>query len=105
MTVEVATGAGLRRELTRRVFRPLRMWDTSFPVDDPTIAGRNAHGYSLPVDPQQGPVEGGPLHDVTLLNPSFAWVAGNVVSDLDDPTRFLGALLAGRCCRPVSWPR
>jgi D-alanyl-D-alanine carboxypeptidase len=100
MIVEAATGASLGRELARRVFRPLGMRDTSFPVDNPTIAGRNAHGYSLPVDPQQGPVEGGPLRDVTLLNPSFAWAAGNVVSDLDDLTRFLGALLAGRLLAP-----
>jgi D-alanyl-D-alanine carboxypeptidase len=101
MIVEAVTGRSLGTELTRRVFRPLRLSDTSFPVDNPTVAGRAARGYSLPVDPQQGPVEGGPLVDITRLNPSFAWGAGNVVSDLDDLTRFLGALLAGRLLPPA----
>jgi D-alanyl-D-alanine carboxypeptidase len=100
MIVEAATGSSLGREMSRRVFRPLRLTDTSFPVHKPTIPGRNAHGYSLRIDPERGPVEGAPLRDVTLLDPSFAWAAGNVVSDLDDLTRFLGALLGGHLLPP-----
>ncbi len=101
LIVEAASGASLGRELTRRVFRPLGLRDTSFPVDNPTIAGRNARGYSLPVDPRTGPVENGRPQDFTLLNPSFTWAAGNVVSDLDDLTRFLSALLSGRLLSPA----
>ncbi|HEX8630903.1 MAG TPA: serine hydrolase domain-containing protein, partial [Catenuloplanes sp.] len=101
LIVEAATRSSLGRELARRVFRPLGLRDTSFPVDNPAIAGRNARGYSLPVDPRTGPVETGDPQDFTVLNPSFAWAAGNVVSDLDDLTRFLSALLRGRLLSPA----
>jgi D-alanyl-D-alanine carboxypeptidase len=101
LIVEAATGASLGHELSRRVFRPLRLRNTSFPVHNLTIAGRNARGYSLPVDPRTGPVETGDPQDFTLINPSFTWAAGNVVSDLDDLTRFLSALLRGRLLSPA----
>ncbi len=101
LIVEAASGASLGRELTRRVFRPLGLRDTSFPVNNPTIAGRNARGYSLPVDPRTGPVETGSPQDFTVLNPSFTWAAGNVVSNLEDLTRFLSALLRGRLLPPA----
>jgi D-alanyl-D-alanine carboxypeptidase len=100
MIVEAVTGNRLGWELTRRIFRPLGMRDTRFPVHHPAIAGRHAHGYSLPVDPQ-GSIGAGPLRDVTVLDPSFAWASGNVTSDLADLTRFLGALLAGRLLPPA----
>jgi D-alanyl-D-alanine carboxypeptidase len=96
LIVEAVTGRSLGHELTRRVFGPLRMRDTSFPVNRPTLARPSARGYSLPIDPEQGPVEGGALVDITVYNPSFTWAAGNVVSSLEDVTRFLSALLTGR---------
>ncbi|HLL64271.1 MAG TPA: serine hydrolase domain-containing protein [Micromonosporaceae bacterium] len=101
LIVEAATGAGLAHELRRRVFRPAGLRDTSAPVDGTSIAGRNAHGYSLPLDPQTGPVEIGEPEDFTEINPSFAWAAGNVVSDLGDLTRYLSALLGGRLLPPA----
>jgi D-alanyl-D-alanine carboxypeptidase len=100
LIIEAASGVDLGRQLTRRVFRPLALRDTSFPVNAHTIAGRNAHGYSLPVDPLRGPIETGELVDFTLLNPSFAWGAGNVTSDLEDLLRFLRGLLGGRLLAP-----
>jgi D-alanyl-D-alanine carboxypeptidase len=101
LIVEAATGTSLRHQLTQRVIRPLHLHNTWFPINNPIIAGADAHGYSLPVDPVQGPVEGGRLRDVTLLNPSVTWAAGNIVSDLGDLTRFLRALLAGRLLPPA----
>jgi D-alanyl-D-alanine carboxypeptidase len=101
LIVEAATGSSLGRELNRRVFRPLHLDQTWWTVHNPTIPGKNARGYTLQIDPQRGPLEDEPLRDVTLLNPSFAWAAGNVVSDLDDLTRFLGALLDGRLLSPA----
>jgi D-alanyl-D-alanine carboxypeptidase len=91
MIVEAATGRTLGQELTRRIIRPLRLRDTVFPVNRPTIPGPNPRGYSLPlVD------EAGPLLDFTVYNPSLAWGAGNLVSDLGDLVRFFRALLGGR---------
>jgi D-alanyl-D-alanine carboxypeptidase len=99
LIVEAATGRTLGQELKRRIIRPLRLGDTFFPVNRPDIPGRNAHGYSLPLG-DQGPVLDGPLLDFTVYNPSLAWAAGNLVSDLDDLARFFRALLAGRLLPP-----
>jgi D-alanyl-D-alanine carboxypeptidase len=99
LIVEAATGRTLGQELAGRIFRPLRLRDTFFPVNRPDIPGRNAHGYSLPLG-EQGPVVDGPLLDFTVYNPSLAWAAGNLVSDLGDLTRFFRALLGGRLLSP-----
>jgi D-alanyl-D-alanine carboxypeptidase len=95
MIVEAATGRTLGQELTRRIIRPLRLRDTFFPVNRPTIPGPNPRGYSLPL------VDGsGPLLDFTVYNPSLAWGAGNLISDLGDLERFFRALLGGRLLPP-----
>jgi D-alanyl-D-alanine carboxypeptidase len=95
MIVEAATGHKLGRELARRIFRPLRLHDTFFPINRPDIPGPNPRGYSLPlVD------EAGPLLDFTVYNPSLAWGAGNLISDLADLERFFRALLGGRLLPP-----
>ena len=91
MIVEAATGKTLGQELTRRIIGPLGLRDTVFPVNQPGIPGPNPRGYSLPlVD------EAGPLLDFTVYNPSLAWGAGNLISDLGDLERFFRALLGGR---------
>jgi D-alanyl-D-alanine carboxypeptidase len=99
LIVEATTGRTLAQELKRRIIRPLRLRDTSFPVNRPDIPGRNARGYSLPLG-DQGPVLDGPLLDFTVFNPSLAWATGNVVSDLGDLARFFRALLGGRLLAP-----
>jgi D-alanyl-D-alanine carboxypeptidase len=93
LLVERVTGHRLERELARRIVRPLRLRDTSFPVRSPAIPGRHARGYSLGED--------GRLHDVTRYSPSGAWAAGNGVSTLRDLERFQRALLGGRLLRPA----
>jgi D-alanyl-D-alanine carboxypeptidase len=91
MIVEAATGHQLGQELARRIFRPLGLHDTVFPINRPTIPGPNPRGYSLPlVD------EAGPLLDFTVYNPSLAWGAGNLISTLADLEHFFRALLGGR---------
>jgi D-alanyl-D-alanine carboxypeptidase len=99
LIVEAATGRTLGQELKRRIIRPLGLHDTYFPINRPDIPGRNAHGYSLPLG-DQGPVLDGPLLDFTVYNPSLAWAAGNLVSDLGDLARFFRALLGGRLLPP-----
>jgi D-alanyl-D-alanine carboxypeptidase len=99
LIVEAATGRTLGQELKRHIIRPLGLRDTFFPVNRPDIPGRNARGYSLPLG-DQGPVLDGPLLDFTVYNPSLAWAAGNLVSDLADLQRFFRALLDGRLLPP-----
>jgi D-alanyl-D-alanine carboxypeptidase len=95
MIVETATGKTLGQEVTRRIIRPLRLHDTFFPVNRPDIPGPNPRGYSLPFNQETGP-----LLDFTVYNPSFAWGAGNLISDLADLERFFRALLGGRLLPP-----
>jgi D-alanyl-D-alanine carboxypeptidase len=92
LIIQAATGHQLGQELARRIFRPLKLRDTSFPVNRPDIPGPNARGYSI--DPF-GPADG-PLLDFTVYNPSLAWAAGALVSTLGDLERFFRALLGGR---------
>jgi D-alanyl-D-alanine carboxypeptidase len=95
MIVEAATRHRLARELARRIFRPLGLRDTFFPVNRPTIPRPYARGYSLPLGQEQGP-----LLDFTVLNPSVAWAAGALVSNLGDLEHFFRALLGGRLLPP-----
>jgi D-alanyl-D-alanine carboxypeptidase len=95
LVVEAVTGDSLGRELARRIFRPLRLRNTSFPMNFPFIAGPHARGYSLDLDDELNPIEG-PLLDVTVYNPSAVWAAGNIVSNERDLARFFRALLGGR---------
>lgn len=90
MIVETVTGNDVGQELKRRIFRPLKLRDSSFPVDSETIPGPHASGHSLPLSQQ------GPLLDVTVFNPSLAWATGALVSDLGDVERFFRALVRGR---------
>ena len=87
LIVQAATGRKLGQELARRIFRPLGLRDTYFPVNRPTIPGRNARGYSIDPFAQQP----GPLLDFTVYNPSLAWAAGALVSNLADLERFSAA--------------
>jgi D-alanyl-D-alanine carboxypeptidase len=75
LIVQAATGRTLGHELTRRIFRPLGLRDTFFPINCPDIPGRNARGYSLPLGQEEGS-----LLDFTVYNPSLAWGARSVRS-------------------------
>jgi D-alanyl-D-alanine carboxypeptidase len=100
MIIERVTGHELGGELQRRIFAPLHLRDTSFPVNVPFLPWPYAHGYSLDFDAQMNPIEG-QLLDFTVFNPSLAWGAGNIVSDIEDIARFYRALLRGRLLPPA----
>jgi D-alanyl-D-alanine carboxypeptidase len=100
MIVERASGHSLTHELERRIFGPLDLRDTSFPVDEPTLPGSHSNGYSLDYDDAYEPIEG-KLLDMTTLNPSGTWGAGNLVSTTADIAHFWRALLGGRLLSPA----
>jgi D-alanyl-D-alanine carboxypeptidase len=99
LTVEAATGNRLGQELHRRIFRPLGLRDSCFPVNALGIPSPMSCGYRLALSPRAD-VTGGQLVDVTLQNPSHAWAAGALVSGLQDLTCVLRALLSGRLLPP-----
>jgi D-alanyl-D-alanine carboxypeptidase len=92
LIVERITGRSWRREVTRRVIRPLRLTHTELPAPGQrSIKGPLAHGYVE--------LDGGAV-DVNI-DPSFAGAAGGyaLVTTVQDLARFLDALLAGRLFR------
>jgi D-alanyl-D-alanine carboxypeptidase len=93
LIIEHATGRSWRRELTRRVIRPLGLTRTYLPAPGHrSINGAHAHGYSE---------LGGRRIDVTGVDPSMAGAAGGhaLVTTVGDLTSFLKALLKGRLFR------
>jgi len=100
MIIERAAGHRLGDELERRIFTPLRLRGTSFPVDAPDLPGSHSHGYSLDYDDAYEPIEG-KLLDLTEFNPSGTWAAGNLVSTAADIAHFWRALLGGELLAPA----
>jgi D-alanyl-D-alanine carboxypeptidase len=93
LIIERITGRSWRREVTRRVIRPLRLSGTDLPAPgDRSIKGSHMHGY--------GEFDGKTI-DVTRVDPSFAGAAGAcaLVTTVQDLARFLDALFRGRLFR------
>jgi len=99
LLVETAGGATLAQELQWRIVEPLGLRSTYLPGDARELPEPMSRGYSLPVGPR-GEVLDGPLLDFTAQNPSWAWAAGALVSDLEDLVGFFRALLEGRLLPP-----
>ena len=92
LIIERITGHSWRHEVTRRVIRPLRLTGTELPAPGHrSIKGPHAHGYRE-ID--------GRAVDVNI-DPSFAGAAGAaaLVTTVQDLSRFLDTLLAGRLFR------
>ena len=85
LVVEAVTRNALADELQRRIFTPLALTSTSL-AQTIALTPDFVHGYF-----------GDPALDLTpVLNPSWAWAAGGLVSSARDVTTFYRALLAGR---------
>jgi D-alanyl-D-alanine carboxypeptidase len=100
LTVEAVTGTPIGDQLERRIFRPLRLWSTSFDTDGRFGDRRNghrtarfAHGYSTIA---------GRTFDASDLNPSWGYSAGAISSSADDLVSFYRALMRGRLLRRQS---
>ncbi|WP_206739334.1 serine hydrolase domain-containing protein [Streptomyces sp. L2] len=91
MIIKKVTGHSYGTEITRRIIRPLHLRATSVPGTRVTVPHPSSRGYS-----KLGPSADGPTYDVTTLNPSFAYSAGEMISDSADLDRFYSALLRGR---------
>jgi D-alanyl-D-alanine carboxypeptidase len=92
LIIERVTGHRLGDELRRRILRPLGLDDTSFPVNATGMGEPHARGFAFLDDGRR---------DVTVLNPSGTWAAGNLVSTAADIAHFWRALLGGRLLAPA----
>jgi D-alanyl-D-alanine carboxypeptidase len=88
LIVEAVTGRSIGAELRRRIFRPLRLRETSYPTRTTQLPSPHAHGYFLLGQP--------PLADLSGFSPSLSGAAGGIVSTVGDVARFYRALLSGR---------
>jgi D-alanyl-D-alanine carboxypeptidase len=93
LIVEAATGRSLGDELRERIFEPLSLSHTTFPVGL-AMPAPYAHGYLSPSDQLLRGT--GKWLDVTAWHPSWAWAAGALVSTADDLARFYSIVLGGR---------
>ncbi|MFJ4189556.1 serine hydrolase domain-containing protein [Kitasatospora sp. NPDC089509] len=95
LIVQRVTGRPLGEEITKRVIDKAGLRHTYFPAQGDTgIRERHPHGY---VREQAG----GPLQDITEMDPSWAWAAGAMVSTNTDLNRFFAALIGGRLLPPA----
>ncbi|WP_436498744.1 serine hydrolase domain-containing protein [Actinokineospora sp. HUAS TT18] len=92
LLIEKVTGAPYERAVQDRILRPLHLRHTSVPGDRVTVPEPHAHGYTQPTDPPR---------DVTRLNPSWGWAAGEMISTTADLDRFMAALLRGELLAPA----
>ncbi len=98
LVVESATGRPLGGELRDRIFRPLHLGSTSYPIGA-ALAGGVAHGYLGSIPGYALPP--GKTLDVTSRVAPDGWGAGQIVSNAVDVTRFYAALLGGRLLPPA----
>ncbi|GAA4095308.1 serine hydrolase domain-containing protein [Actinomadura miaoliensis] len=95
LLVQKVTGRPVSEEVTNRIIRPLGLRDTYWPgLGERGIRGPHPKGY----DAAQ---PGGPLGDITSLDPSWGWAAGQLVSTPRDLNSFFAALIGGRVLRPA----
>lgn len=92
LVVERLGGLPLGEYLRRYVLAPGGLRRTFFPTG-PGFPAPHAHGYTV-----QTPT--GRVADATDWNPSWAWAAGAVTSDLDDLRTWAGVLARGGLLRP-----
>ncbi|MFC0842910.1 serine hydrolase domain-containing protein [Streptomyces noboritoensis] len=95
LLVEKVTRHPLAEEVDRRVIQHLGLRHTYFPTPrDATIREPHPHGYYRDASDQ-------PLTDVTEMDPSWAWAAGQIISTNSDLTRFFTAVLDGTLLHPA----
>ena len=95
LIVEQVTERPIGEEITKRVIEPLGLRDTYWPgVGEQRIRGTHPHGY-VAVTP------GSPWVDVTDIDPSLGWSAGQIVSTPSDLRAFFEALVQGRLLKPA----
>ncbi|MGW9117589.1 serine hydrolase domain-containing protein [Streptomyces sp. NPDC055663] len=99
LIVQKVTGRPLAEEIDRRVIKRLGLRHTYFPAPgDATIREPHPHGYYRES-------ADAPLRDITEIDPSWGWAAGQMISTDSDLDRFFTALLAGRLLPPPQLAR
>ncbi|WP_329284402.1 serine hydrolase domain-containing protein [Streptomyces sp. NBC_00691] len=94
LVIEKVTGQRLEDVIDRRVLRPARLRNTLFP-EGAEFPEPHAHGYT-------DQTLSGATADSTDWNPSWAWAAGAMISDLHDLRRWARVLATGELLSPAT---
>ncbi|MEU4062386.1 serine hydrolase domain-containing protein [Streptomyces wedmorensis] len=95
MLIEKFTGRPVAEAYKKRIFKPLKLRDTSYVHPDTRIKGLHVRGYLHP------DAAGAPLVDSTEQTVSWAQAAGAVISSPADLNTFTIALMRGRLLSPA----
>lgn len=107
LMIEQLTGHAVENEIQRRILTPLGMSNTSMPkLTSSAIPNPYPRGYTFVTSTTQTDQPGGtststhpgttsPL-DVTMVNPSWGWTAGNMISTVHDLQIWAKALATGK---------
>jgi D-alanyl-D-alanine carboxypeptidase len=91
LLIERVSGRPVAEQVTERVINRIGLRDTYWPaVGDRTIRGAHPHGYALADNASDRVV------DVTEMDPSWGWAAGQLITSPGDLNEFFAALLGGR---------
>ncbi|MFI1257236.1 serine hydrolase domain-containing protein [Streptomyces netropsis] len=94
LVVEKVTGRPLHEVIKRDVLKPAGLHHTLFPTGA-EIPDPHAHGYT-------NQTASGEIEDATDWNPSWAWAAGAMLSDLQDLRRWARILATGTLLTPAT---
>ncbi|MFD5824762.1 serine hydrolase domain-containing protein [Lentzea sp. NPDC060358] len=92
LLVEELTGKPYATSVEQRILKPLRLKDTEVPGTGLDIRGPHARAYWT---------VGGQPSEITRLNPSIAWAAGEMISTTQDLDTFVTALVSGKLLAPA----
>ncbi|MGW0391006.1 serine hydrolase domain-containing protein [Streptomyces sp. NPDC003042] len=95
LLIEKVTGRPVAEQITKRIIDRIGLRHTYFPgVGEEGIREAHPKGY-------HAPKPGEPLEDVTELDPSWGWAAGQLISTPGDLNRFFSALVGGKLLEPA----
>ncbi|MGO1054923.1 serine hydrolase domain-containing protein [Crossiella sp. CA198] len=95
LLIEQVTGTPYATQVNRRIIEPLGLRATSLPGTRALIPGPHAQGYYSYRDGAKVATE-----NATVLNPSWAHAAGEIISTTADLDTFLAALHGGKLLAP-----
>jgi len=95
LLVQRVTERPIGEVVTQRVIKPLHLERTYWPaVGEQRLRGPHPRGY-------WADAPGAPWEDITRLDPSLGWAAGQLVSTPTDLGRFMSALVSGQLLPPA----
>ncbi|MGW7621049.1 serine hydrolase domain-containing protein [Streptomyces antimycoticus] len=95
LLIQKVTGRPVAEEITQRVIKPTGLRHAYFPgIGDQDIRRPHPRGYHVPKP-------GDAMRDITEMDPSWAWAAGQMVATPSDLNRFYSALLGGKLLKPA----